>query len=476
MLKGLLLEKASSLTELHINFEHNWSQKQDVTPVAHLFEEFNEFELPKLNVLRVQNLTKNDYGIVADILRVAPNANSFEKLSVNYDDDSLGPECFKVEELTMLQSLNKLHCLKRVNLSFDEILVGFLEQSPQFVNLPFESIILSMNRMFTRYTSQDAELINKIFCASKHSLLELLITPVGSILGVELPRFENLKKLTLSHADNDGRSMFPQHFDMANNLPSLRELGKTAHLALKRTFRNTNFIHLVVDILDEDAYFSTYQPTSVMPNVEFLTILGDCKYDEKLMKMTPNVKTLVFEGEEDELPSVNFDAIALHLTSLENLKWQFHAESPEELQSSCELDAMITGFSEQFCKKLSVQLRNVEALSARKIASHKANREYTSLLDLKGRKSSIPSSDCFFVSNKQNSVTGLKRHDITLTMHESSDCSSNSDDDDNDEECCDMAGFQPGSIFYKTGLTKVSKLLAFDLMPNLKTNIQVRYN
>lgn len=135
-----------------------------------------------------------------------------------------------------------------------------------------------------------------------------------------------------------------------------------------------------------------------MPNVEFLTILGDCKYDAKLMKMTPNVKTLVFEGEEDELPSVNFGAIALHLTRLENLKWQFHAGSLDELQSSCKLDSMITGFSERFCKKLSVQLRNVDELSARKIAAHTANREYTSLLDLKGRKNSYPSSDCFSIS------------------------------------------------------------------------------
>lgn len=227
MLKGLLLEKAANLTELHINFEYNWSGKQDVTPVAHLFEEFNEFELPNLNVLRVQDMTKSDYGIVADILKVAVNLNSFENLCQSYDDSSLRPECINVEELTVLQSLNKLHCLKRVNLSYDEIFVGFLEKSPQFVNLPFESIVLSMNRMFTRYTSQDAEMINKLFCASTNSLLELSITPVGFIPGVELPRFENLKKLTLSHDVNDGRFMFPRHFDMANNFPSLQELGKT---------------------------------------------------------------------------------------------------------------------------------------------------------------------------------------------------------------------------------------------------------
>ncbi len=134
-----------------------------------------------------------------------------------------------------------------------------------------------------------------------------------------------------------------------------------------------------------------------MPNVESLTILGDCKYDEKLMEMMPNVKTLVFDGEDDELPNVNFGAIALHLKRLETMKWLFHSESPDELQSSCELDAMITGFSEQFCKKQSVRLRNVEKLSASKIGSLMARREHNSLLDLKGRKNSIRLSDFFFV-------------------------------------------------------------------------------
>lgn len=32
----------------------------------------------------------------------------------------------------------------------------------------------------------------------------------------------------------------------------------------------------------------------------------------------------------------------------------------------------------------------------------------------------------------------------------------------------DEAGFDPDSVFHKTGFTKVSKFLAFDQMPNLK--------
>lgn len=151
-------------------------------------------------------------------------------------------------------------------------------------------------------------------------------------------------------------------------------------------------LFLAVDILDKDDYFSTYQPSGVMPNVEFLQILGDCKYDEKIMKMTPNVKTLVFDGEEDELPSTNFDAIVSHLAKLENLKYLLYVESLEELYSSCELDAMLTGFSEQFCKRMSVQFRNKDKLTAREIAAYETKRHHHSIVDLTGRKNLIPFS------------------------------------------------------------------------------------
>lgn len=159
------------------------------------------------------------------------------------------------------------------------------------------------------------------------------------------------------------------------------------HTKYKRFF-------LAVDILDKDDYFSTYQPSGVMPNVEFLQILGDCKYDEMLMKLTPNVKTLVFDGEEDELPSTNFNAIITHLTKLENLKYLLYVQSLEESYSSCELDAMLTGFSEKFCQRMSVQFRNKDKLTAREIAKYGAKRHHHSIMDLTGRKDLFPFSDC----------------------------------------------------------------------------------
>lgn len=48
--------------------------------------------------------------------------------------------------------------------------------------------------------------------------------------------------------------------------------------------------------------------------------------------------------------------------------------------------------------------------------------------------------------------------------------------EDNYDDCeQDAAGFDPDSPLYKTGFTKVSKFLAFDLMPNLKIRIHNDY-
>lgn len=52
---------------------------------------------------------------------------------------------------------------------------------------------------------------------------------------------------------------------------------------------------------------------------------------------------------------------------------------------------------------------------------------------------------------------------------EESDCECDTDDDD------EIAEFYQGNSFYKSPLTKVSQLLAFDLNPNLNVNIFSRY-
>lgn len=225
MLRGLLTEKATNLRKLHVNFVHELSEKQDI----HLFDDSNELQqqLLKLKVLTVLEMSEKDFGIVGDILRFAPNLNSFDSVYESHYDNSLVTKGFTVKEFVLLQSLNKLHCLKRVNLSVDEQFIAFVEKSPEFVNLKFESIIMSMNKIFAPYSSRDAEIINKLFCASSNSLVELNISPLGSIPGVELNKFENMEKLTLSHDVHNGLWMFPPNFDMTKSFPNLRELSKT---------------------------------------------------------------------------------------------------------------------------------------------------------------------------------------------------------------------------------------------------------
>lgn len=178
-------------------------------------------------MLTVLEMSEKDFGMVGDILRFAPNLNSFDSVYENPYDQCLVTKSFEAKEFALLQSTNKSHCLKRVNLSVDEHFIAFVEKSPEFVNLKFESIYLSMNKIFAPYSSRDAEVINKLFCASRNSLVELLISPLGSIPGVELHKFENVEKLTLSHDVQDGRWMFPPHFDMTQSFPNLRELSKT---------------------------------------------------------------------------------------------------------------------------------------------------------------------------------------------------------------------------------------------------------
>lgn len=53
------------------------------------------------------------------------------------------------------------------------------------------------------------------------------------------------------------------------------------------------------------------------------------------------------------------------------------------------------------------------------------------------------------------------------------DCECSADDDD--EESRDNAGFDRHSDWYQSCLTKVSQFLAFDLMPDLETNIEFTY-
>lgn len=138
--------------------------------------------------------------------------------------------------------------------------------------------------------------------------------------------------------------------------------------------------------LDEDEYFESYEPTKTMPNVEYLRIVHDDRYDSKLMKMTPNVKTFVLHNRFDRHPKINFHDMSIYLPKLEYLEWETWTEMQQDLQSTNDLDALLTGFSKQFCKEKSIEFRAKDTLPDGMAAFYERCRLHTSLIDLKGVK------------------------------------------------------------------------------------------
>lgn len=233
----VFLEKAPNLKKLHIDFGSIdlYYKQTSETAAVHLFvDSNNEFQLPKLNTLRVAGSCDYFAGIIADILKVASNLNCFEKSSLDGDDDS---ECITAKDLAMLQSRNKLHCLKDVNLLFKRELIDLLENSPQITDLQLKSLELSITWIWDddELSARATKIINKIFDSSKNSLLNLTIPPLGLLSELVIPKFENLRKMCLSHDESyedyyPGPSMFPPLFEMADHFPNLQELSKSEDL------------------------------------------------------------------------------------------------------------------------------------------------------------------------------------------------------------------------------------------------------
>lgn len=123
-----------------------------------------------------------------------------------------------------------------------------------------------------------------------------------------------------------------------------------------------------------------------MLKVELLRIVLETEYEETLMTLTPNVKTLLVAGFGDHPLAMNFKAIAKHLKTLENLGWHMHAESKENLRSSCVLDSIVTGFSIKTCKTLAVKFRKEDDLDQQSVAAYDKYRKKCSILKLRGRQ------------------------------------------------------------------------------------------
>lgn len=137
-----------------------------------------------------------------------------------------------------------------------------------------------------------------------------------------------------------------------------------------------------------------------MPSIEILRIFGDSSLEskEKLMKATPNVKTLLetllmvddeyADGyrtvEGSNLNSINgFHAVLNNLPKLEHFGWVISTLTPRDLLN--ELDVLITGLPKIFCYKMVEKYRERDSLSPVELVAYQLKRRSSSILDLKGK-------------------------------------------------------------------------------------------
>lgn len=125
-----------------------------------------------------------------------------------------------------------------------------------------------------------------------------------------------------------------------------------------------------------------------MSSVEVLRIHEVAReVDEEVMKMFPNVKTLLIIEDCDDYyfdPIFNFREISKHWPNLENLGWKAYTDTRFDVMY--QLDAIITGLPENFCEKLSDKFRKLDYVSAAEAFDYQLKRTNSSILDLKGKE------------------------------------------------------------------------------------------
>lgn len=241
MLRALLLEKVPNLMKLEIKFGGEYNYQHNIMSSVQLFAGSNQFEFPNLKVLCVNRNYEYFRGIVTDILKAASNLHVFGKCSM--DRGSKLEEHITASDLTMLQSFNKLHCLKNGDILVSEELIAHWETSPMTLDLQLQHFSLSSNLDINQLlTPRVTGIINKLLDSSKNTVRKLYCPPLGLLSGLKIPKFEKLQKLYLLHDDSDDYSytMFPPLFDFAEHFSNLQELSKANKMAW-HCFTETDF-------------------------------------------------------------------------------------------------------------------------------------------------------------------------------------------------------------------------------------------
>lgn len=115
-LKDLIFEKTPNLKHLEIEFLGDSRRSRPCS--VRLFDDSDKLQLPKLEALRVNDCYRKYRKIIEDILKAASNLNNFVLSSEKY-------EGVIAEDLEMLQSFGKLHCLKNLQMKISQDLIAY---------------------------------------------------------------------------------------------------------------------------------------------------------------------------------------------------------------------------------------------------------------------------------------------------------------------------------------------------------------
>ncbi|XP_037042724.1 uncharacterized protein LOC119079042 [Bradysia coprophila] len=385
----------------------------------------HQLRLPKLEVLCIPNDNFRIYGtMVEDILTASSNLKTFLMI-----EQAVSPN-----DMEILYKSEKLHCLKDLKIVVTEELIAYWKESPDRFELQLRSLSLSFNDIIYldhELNSSASEIVNRLFHSSRNTLQTLVTQPLGPLIGLVFPKFDRLRQLRLrQELTQKDYQIFPFSFDWPHKLPNINELD--------------------VDILSDEHNLMFDESLKCLPNIEILRVSWKRNRHvfAELIKRTPNVKTLAIRDDYSfwfrRVRHINFEEISTYLPKLENLSWQIHIKNSFWYK----LDAVITGLPANFCKSLAEEFRNENDLSADKVSKYwkRCNPSIHDLTELKT----------------------LHIHFDKCTYY------IKDEDDDSDDGNRDEAGFDPDSIFYETGFTKVSQFLGFDQMPNLEIEIHHR--